>query len=112
LAEEGVRWKNNVAVLGKDMECLVGDTFVSAALMSYCGAFTSAFRKELSDFWIQKMKEFSIPSGEKYNMINIMGNPIYLREWSMQGLPEDEISKENAIMVQKANRWPLLIDPQ
>lgn len=64
LADEGVRWKNNVVVLGKDMECLVGDTFVSAALISYCGAFTSMFRKDLAELWVQKCKDFSIPGSD------------------------------------------------
>ena len=47
LGEEGIRWNENVIQLGKDMECLVGDTFISAALISYCGPFTSKFRDKL-----------------------------------------------------------------
>ncbi len=35
-----------------------------------------------------------------------------LREWTMQGLPNDAVSQENAIFAVNGYRWPLLIDPQ
>jgi len=41
-----------------------------------------------------------------------MGVPIKIREWNIQGLPPDEFSIENGIMIDISNRYPLCIDPQ
>lgn len=32
--------------------------------------------------------------------------------WNACGLPRDDVSTENAILVTKAGRWSLMIDPQ
>lgn len=41
-----------------------------------------------------------------------MGEPVVIREWNIAGLPVDNFSTENGIIVTKCKRWPLMIDPQ
>ena len=35
-----------------------------------------------------------------------------VRDWRLWGLPADDVSVDNAILVSKGKRWPLMIDPQ
>jgi len=52
LADEGVRWQGTVTDLIVDISNLVGNVFLSAACISYFGAFTGVYRKILTDQWV------------------------------------------------------------
>ena len=41
-----------------------------------------------------------------------MGDPVLIREWQIEGLPNDQVSTENGILTVTGERWPLIIDPQ
>jgi len=41
-----------------------------------------------------------------------MGDAVQIRTWNIAGLPTDKVSTENGILSTKAERWPLMIDPQ
>mgnify|MGYP005983580473 CR=1 FL=1 len=45
-------------------------------------------------------------------MITILADPYDIRMWNSFGLPRDTVSTENAILVTRASRWALMIDPQ
>lgn len=42
----------------------------------------------------------------------VLSDPVRVRAWQIAGLPSDMVSTENGIIVSKARRWPLFIDPQ
>ena len=43
---------------------------------------------------------------------SVLADPFEIRQWNADGLPRDQLSVENAILVTRGRRWPLMIDPQ
>ena len=49
---------------------------------------------------------------EDYSLLKTLGDPLIIQDWILNGLPLDNISIENAIIMQQSLLWPLVIDPQ
>lgn len=62
--------------------------------------------------WNQLCKQLAIPCSEEFSLIDVLGDPVSIRDWNIAGLPVDSFSVENGIIVTQARRWPLMIDPQ
>ncbi len=90
----------------------VGDVFLASACIAYYGAFTGAYRIELVAGWIAECKTRGIPVSECASLRSTLGNPVEVREWNIWGLPTDDVSVDNGILVTRGKRWPLMIDPQ
>ena len=112
LADEAVRWRDTVATLHEEYIALTGDVFISAAFIAYNGPFTAGYRKTTCEGWVEQCAERSIPATQGFSLIKVMGDPVIIREWQLQGLPVDDYSTENGILATKGKRWPLAIDPQ
>uniref|UniRef100_A0A8C3GNK9 Dynein axonemal heavy chain 8 n=1 Tax=Cairina moschata TaxID=8855 RepID=A0A8C3GNK9_CAIMO len=92
---------------------LVGDVLLCTGFLSYCGPFNQNFRKLLlKDLWEAEMRAHKIPFTENLNLISMLVDPPTISEWNLQGLPGDDLSIQNGIIVTKATRYPLLVDPQ
>jgi len=61
---------------------------------------------------MKKCTEMKIPYSGDFTVERILGDPVQIRQWGIKGLPADELSIENGIIVTQAKRWPLMIDPQ
>ena len=85
---------------------------MSAAAVAYYGAFTSIYRHELVTHWVEHCKELKIPVSENLSIVKVLADPYEIRQWNTEGLPRDTVSTENAVLVTRGRRWPLMIDPQ
>lgn len=45
-------------------------------------------------------------------MKSLLEDPVKIKIWTAATLPNDTLSIENAIIMFKSRRWPLMIDPQ
>lgn len=66
----------------------------------------------LTDDWTEMAIEKEIPCSPTFTLSGIMGDPVVIRGWNIEGLPTDNTSSENGILTTSAERWGLCIDPQ
>jgi dynein heavy chain len=112
LKEEGERWRVSVATLGDEIVDLTGDVFMGSACVSYFGAFTGLYRADMIKEWVDFCQSKEIPCSAQFDLAKILGNAVIIRGWNIDGLPTDDVSVSNGILVENGKRWPLMIDPQ
>ncbi|OMJ80715.1 hypothetical protein SteCoe_18966 [Stentor coeruleus] len=112
LGGEKVAWKEYAQRLGEEYIALTGDVLVSAGMIAYSGPFTAAFRAQISAEWSSECFKRKIPGSKEYSLQTCLGDPVKIRQWNIDGLPRDAFSIENGIIISKARRWPLMIDPE
>lgn len=137
LGGEKARWTAVAKTLGENYVNLTGDILLSSGFIAYMGAFTASyrcheirsiwfdisaallcsqdqdfFRQATVSFWVEQCKLKEIPCSEDFKMVDVLGEPVTIRDWTIDGLPNDSFSIDNGIIVDNARRWPLMIDPQ
>lgn len=112
LGGEKERWGLTVQKLGDEYALLPGDSLIASGMVSYAGAFTGEHRTNFEDTWLKKTDELKITHKEGASLVSVLGEPVVIQQWSVAGLPNDNLSVENGIIIATARRWPLMIDPQ
>jgi dynein heavy chain len=112
LGGERVRWAEAVVSLTTRCENVCGDVLISSAVVAYLGIFTGSFREDAISQWIQDLKKMKIPCSDVVSLAAVLGDPVKIRTWNINGLPRDAVSIDNGIIMSYSRRWPLMIDPQ
>ncbi|XP_055380729.1 dynein axonemal heavy chain 7-like [Condylostylus longicornis] len=112
LGGEKFRWISAAELLTEKYNTLTGDILICSGLIAYLGPFTAEFRSQQIENWVKKCLTCSIKCNSNFLFNNVLGEPIMLRTWAIQGLPAGTFSIENAILIENSRRWPLIIDPQ
>ena len=115
LGGEYAAWKAKSEKLAKDFENVVGDIVVSSGTIAYLGIYTLTFRQKIINSWVQTLNDnnkIGIACANPFRLVDILGNPIQIRQWIIDKLPKDDFSITNAIIYDNSIRFPLLLDPQ
>ncbi|KAG9479366.1 hypothetical protein GDO78_012827 [Eleutherodactylus coqui] len=112
LGGEKIRWTESSKTFQNQIIRLVGDVLLATGFLSYSGPFNQEYRSLLLQLWKKEMNHNRIPHSDDLNLISMLVDNATIGEWNLQGLPSDDLSIQNGIIVTKASRFPLLIDPQ
>ena len=104
-------WKQQSEELTVTYGNLTGDVLIASGMIAYLGAFDAVFRDGLAEKWVKACEEREIPNGGTFSLSRVLGDAVQIRDWCIDGLPQDAFSIENAIITYKTSRWPLYIDP-
>ncbi|KAG7305961.1 hypothetical protein JYU34_008524 [Plutella xylostella] len=112
LSGEKERWELTVARLDQEFENLPGDCLVATGFVAYLGPFVTEYRETLMRNWFNEVFNEEVPVTMDLTMKNFLLDDATLRSWTSMGLPDDNFSAENGIIVSLARRWALAADPQ
>ncbi|CAG8978577.1 hypothetical protein HYALB_00010542 [Hymenoscyphus albidus] len=111
LSSERVRWEEGSKSFETQIGTLVGDVLVAAAFLAYSGLYDQQFRKNMMEDWIHQLHM----SGINYKQLNPVTEYLSTADerlkWQENSLPVDDLCTENAIVLKRFNRYPLIIDP-
>lgn len=85
---------------------------MAACSVAYLGAFTADYRRSIAEGLRKQLLALGLPHTHGCGLIATLADPVVVRGWAVCGLPSDGHSIENALIMSRSRRWPLLIDPQ
>ncbi|KAF5272453.1 hypothetical protein FQR65_LT04921 [Abscondita terminalis] len=112
LSGERIRWTEQSALFKAETERLIGDVVLLVGFLNYSGPFNQEFRTTQIQAWKHHILKLRIPMSMNINVTDALTDTATIGEWNLQGLPTDDLSIQNGIIVTKGSRFPLLIDPQ
>lgn len=111
LSSERTRWEEGSKSFETQIGTLVGDVLVSAAFLAYSGLYDQQYRKAMTDDWLHQLSLSGIEYKQHNPITEYLSDADERLIWQEHGLPVDDLCTENAIVLKRFNRYPLIIDP-
>jgi dynein heavy chain 2 len=105
LAGERLRWGEQSAAIEAVVRTIPRKAVVAAGFMTYLGAESEDSRASFVKKWCSRLKIDTLAVGP------FLRSESQLLKLKSEGLPGDNLSMENAVVMLDANRTPLVIDP-
>ena len=111
LGQESVRWAKTSETFETIMKSLVGDGLLMSAFLTYAGFFDFTTRKLMMYEWTNALDNLGIEYRDDLGLDENLSTAAQRLTWKSEGLPSDKLSTENAVILDHAIRFPLVIDP-
>ncbi|VDL72361.1 unnamed protein product [Nippostrongylus brasiliensis] len=111
LRSERDRWSGGCDGFAQQMDTLVGDALLSGAFLAYAGYFDQQLRDVLFHRWVDHVHGAGVKFRSDLARIEYLSTVDDRLQWQKNALPVDDLCSENAIMLHRFNRYPLIIDP-
>ncbi|KAG0004346.1 hypothetical protein BGZ79_009578 [Entomortierella chlamydospora] len=111
LSSERVRWEAGSHSFDTQMATTVGDVLLSSAFLAYGGYFDQQYRELLFHKWADHLTKAGIQFKADISLAEYLSTADDRLSWTEHALPADDLCVENAIILQRFNRYPLIIDP-
>ena len=105
LKDEKERWGHQMQDLDAQMRQLPMTLLMASSFITYLGAMPEDTRLRMTNLWCKRL---DLPD---FRFMLMMSTETERLEWKAQGLPGDDLSAENSIIITKATLYPLIIDP-
>ncbi|KAI9105868.1 dynein heavy chain [Phlyctochytrium arcticum] len=111
LSSEKDRWEEGSQSFESQMGTIVGDVFLASAFLAYAGFFSQEHRAQLLNRWSAHLTLAGIKFRRDLSISSYLCTADERLAWHANDLPADDLCTENAIILKRFNRYPLLIDP-
>ncbi|CAI2172645.1 16667_t:CDS:10, partial [Funneliformis geosporum] len=111
LSSEKERWESGSQAFETQMGTIVGDVLLSSAFLAYGGYFDQQYREILISKWTSHLVNANLQFKQDLSLTEYLSTADDRLSWQEKSLPADDLCTENAIMLKRFNRYPLIIDP-
>eukprot|EP01116_Phalansterium_solitarium_P024805 TRINITY_DN91_c0_g1_i4.p1 TRINITY_DN91_c0_g1~~TRINITY_DN91_c0_g1_i4.p1 ORF type:complete len:4085 (+),score=2013.94 TRINITY_DN91_c0_g1_i4:171-12425(+) len=105
LGGEKQRWDQTVSEITKHLQQLPASSLMCAGFVTYLGHTPEDLRRQMLSQWAQTLNV------NDFNFTRFMSTESELLQFKAQGLPADDLSMENAIIIQTTIPTSFIIDP-
>ena len=91
---------------------VTGDVLLSAGYISLLGGFTQRYRERLVSKWSKSIIDAGFQCSKVFVFTELFGDSYQTRKWHQDGLPQDHMCVNNALVSAKTLHYSLFIDPQ
>ena len=112
LSAEKQKWIVCTRMLSSKYTTVTGDVLLSAGYITLIGGFNQRYRNKIVQKWAKTLTEEGFQCSKEFVFTELFGDSYKIRKWHLNRLPTDNMSVNNALVVEKTKRYTLLIDPQ